>query len=71
MGSAEIAYFVVESFEAAAAVILVVIAVVIALADSVGGHADILLLAGPVESELVQAAAKNPQLVSLVTLGAG
>lgn len=35
MGSAERAYFAVESFEAAAAAFLVVIVVVIAVADSV------------------------------------
>lgn len=71
MGSAEIAYFVVESFEAAAAVLLVVIvvAVAVAVADSVGGPADIRLLAGLEMSELVWAAAKNLQLVILSTLG--
>ncbi len=73
MGSAEIACFVVESFEAAAAVLLVVIvvavAVAVAVADSVGGPADIRLLAGLEMSELVWAAAKNLQLVILSTLG--
>lgn len=45
--------------------------VVIAVADSVGGPADILLLAGPVVPGLELAAAKNTQLVNLEILGAG
>lgn len=45
--------------------------VVTAVADSVKGPADILLLAGPVVPGLELAAAKNTQLVNLEILGAG
>lgn len=70
-GSVEITYFAAESFEAAGAAFLVVTVVVTAVADSVKGPADILLLAGPVVPGLELAAAKKTQLVNLEILGAG
>jgi len=45
--------------------------VVIAVADSVGVPADILLLAGPVVSGLELADAKNLELLNLKIPGAG
>jgi len=69
--SAEITYSAAASFEAAESAFLVVTVAVIAVADSVGGPADILLLAGPVVSGKELAAAKNPDLINLKILSAG
>ena len=69
MGSVEIADFVVESFEAAAAAVLIVIAVVVGVVDFVGVPGGSLLFVAAVESEVIVTAAKNPLLLDLVTLG--
>lgn len=71
MGSAEIANFVVESFEAAAAAVLTVIVVVVGVVDFAGAPAGILLFVAAVEFELIVVAAKNPWLLNLVTLAVG
>ena len=71
MDSAERANFVVESFEAAAAEVLIVIVVVVGVVDFVGVPAGILLFVAVVESELIVVAAKNPWLLNLVALAVG
>ena len=68
MGSAEKVNFVVESFEAAAAAVLIVIAAVVGAVDFVGVPAGILLFVAAVDSELIVVEAKNPWLLNLVTL---
>lgn len=60
MSSAEKVNFVVESFEAAAAAVLIVIAAVVGAVDFVGVPAGILLFVAAVDSELIVVAAKNP-----------
>ena len=68
MSSAEKVNFVVESFEAAAAAVLIVIAAVVGAVDFVGVPAGILLFVAAVDSELIVVEAKNPWLLNLVTL---
>jgi len=60
VSSAEKVNFVVESFEAAAAAVLIVIAAVVGAVDFVGVPAGILLFVAAVDSELIVVAAKNP-----------